>query len=165
VSKRDTHMPGWVSHGNVQINVARDLHIHGGCAGHAALPDDVAPPRTSVGPGLGFALMRLVIALWSLVTALYRFVCRTLLVIAWLTFGSLSVSFWALNRTAEILRAVLSLLPHLERDLGGGRAQLVYVPSFLARPRVTPTTHQLTAGSRTELAQLNTRETQYVDSN
>jgi hypothetical protein len=76
---------------------------------------------------------------------------------AWLTFTALSVGFWALCRTVDVLHFALR---RAESVAGGAPTQLVYVPSFMPQP----TTHQLTAGNPRELADLNTRRTEYVES-
>lgn len=152
-------MPGWVSHGNVLINVGRDLHIHGGGRGYVEMPDDCAPlERRSLVPGLVITLFRLGMRLFRAAKALVMLALGLVLVCAWVVFGALALALWALGRAADLVHFV-------ERTFGGAPTQLVYVPSIL-QPRephqVTRDPHQLGPGNPHQLAELNTRS-DYVD--
>lgn len=131
-------VPGWVSNGPVQINVARDLHIHGG---GSALPRDVSPPRVGHGDTLMRGLGVLLYNGWRLGVALGS------VVIALVVFGG-SLCVWGLGRFGDILRMS-------ESALGGAPNRLVFssVPMRM-----------LGAGSEVnELEGLNQLETDYVD--
>lgn len=156
-------MPGWVSHGNVQINVGRDLHIHGGGRGYVEMPADCAPrERGSLVPGLVITLFRVAVRIARAIKALVMLVLGLVLLCAWLVFGTASVCFWALNRVIDLLKWTLG---GLERRLGGAPTQLVYVPSILQPREPTEAPRMLGPGARVhELADLNTRS-DYVDSN
>jgi hypothetical protein len=147
-------VPGWVSNGPVQINVGRDLHIHGGCGGHAALPDDIAPPHHDYAPGIVYAIGRVCAALWTVATAFAVIVKWAMLASAWVTFTVLAGAFWLVCRTFDVLHWALR---RTESIAGGGPTQLVYVPSFMPQP----TMHQLGPGNPAELADLKQLETEY----
>jgi hypothetical protein len=146
-------MPGWVSNGPVQINVGRDLHKHGGGRGYVEMPDDCVAPRASVGPGLGFALMRVLTVVWTLATVLARLAAVLLAVVAWVTFTALALSVWLLGRIGDLLRGA-------EAVCGGAPTQLVYVPSFMSRDNALP---MLGPGARVNELADNTRESHYVE--
>jgi hypothetical protein len=148
-------VPGWVSNAPVQINVGRDLHIHG-CGGRAELPDDVALPRASVGPGLGFSIIRVGVALWSIVEVLCRVAATLLMLAAWVTFSALAFALWSLGRVADIVL-------YVEHSLGGAPRQLVYVPSFM--PRAEAPMHMLGPGDNVRELEALARENDCVDSN
>jgi len=126
LSKRGDHaMPGWVSHGPVQINVGRDLHIHhGGGAQHFDAPE--LGERSSAGPGFVFALGRVWAIAWTLIKAAAWLVVALLSLAAWLVFGAIALAVWLLGRVANVVLFV-------ERKLGGAPTQFVYVPSILQR--------------------------------
>lgn len=127
------HMPGWVSHGNVQINVGRDLHIHGG----ASFEPDYAPQH-DVGTRVVGAFARVGTALWWTLKATYYLAYGLLSLAAWLTFSALAIALWVVGRIGDLLRGAESLA-------GGAPGHLIYVPSVLQRNEVLPA---LTAGDR-----------------
>lgn len=137
VSKLDKHMPGWVSRGPVQINVARDLHIHGGAA-------DVydAPRVHGAGPQWGALLGTLAYNGWRLVIALVL-----LAVLVGVTAVALGV--WILGRFANGVLIV-------ENALGGAPTRIIAAPA-----RMLP---MLGVGDHIdELDGLNQLERDYVD--
>jgi len=105
---RDKHMPGWVSNGPVQINVARDLHIHGG---HV---QDV-PRVHGAGPQWGAILGTVAYNGWRLVLGL-ALLCILLVV----TVGA--IGFYLLARVAN---AVL----FVEQALGGAPTRIIAAPA------------------------------------
>jgi hypothetical protein len=161
-------VPGWVSNGPVQINVGRDLHIHG-CGGRAELPDDIAPPSGRSGWSLA-KIIGVVIAVAVCVPIALAGAALAATVIAAICTTALGavIVLWIVGRSAELL-----LL--LEDALGGGRWRLAIVSSLMGQSQVevveqppqprTPTAKQLGPGNPRELVQLNQREAQYVDSN
>lgn len=151
-------MPGWVSHGPVQINVGRDLHIHGGGRGYVEMPDDCAPPRErrSLVPGLVITLFRLGMRIARAIKALAMLVLGLVLVCAWVVFGALALGLWALGRAADLVHFV-------ERTFGGAPTQLVYVPSILQPREPTEPVRMLGPGARVHELADNTRENHYVD--
>jgi hypothetical protein len=153
VSKLDKHMPGWVSHGPVQINVGRDLHIHGGC-GPAFEPD--AMPRRELAPSLAFNISRVFWVVWSLVEVGVRLVGALLQLAAWVTFTLLALGVWSLGRVGDLLRAA-------EHVCGGAPTKLVYVPSFM--PRAEAPMHMLGAGDNVRELEALARENDYDLSN
>lgn len=153
-------MPGWVSNGPVQINVGRDLHIHGGGRGYAELADDCAPrERRSLVPGLAITLFRVSMRLFKAAKALVMLVLGLVLVCAWVVFGALALGLWALGRAADLVHFV-------ERTFGGAPTQLVYVPSILQPREPSEPVRMLGPGARVnELADINETESHYDDSN
>lgn len=152
--KGDRHMPGWVSNGPVQINVGRDLHIHGGGCGPAFEPD--AMPRRELAPSLVFNVSRVFWVLWTLAEVVVRLVGGLLALAAWITFTLLAIGVWLLGRIGDLLRGA-------EHVCGGAPTKLVYVPSFM--PRAEAPMHQLGPGAHVNELADNTRESHYVDSN
>lgn len=153
-----SHMPGWVSNGNVQINVGRDLHIHGGGRGYVDMPDDCAPrERSSLVPGLAITLFRVSMRLFKAAKALVMLALGLVLVCAWVVFGTGALALWALGRIADIVHFV-------ERTFGGAPTQLVYVPSILQPREPSEPVRMLGPGARVhELADINERDSHYVD--
>lgn len=138
-----TQMPGWVSHGPVQINVGRDLHIHGGAS--------FEQPEVShdVGTRVVGAAARVGTALWWTLKATYYLAYGLLSLAAWLTFSALAIALWVIGRIGDLLRGAESLA-------GGAPGRLIYVPSVMQRNEVLPA---LTAGDRVN--ELQARNTTY----
>lgn len=159
MSKRDHHMPGWVSRGNVHVNVGRDLHIHGG-RGSVVEPSCVCEPSRDYVSGLAFGTSRACAVLWTLVCVAARLLGALLVLAAWLTFTTLSAGFWVLCRAVDVLHRTVR---RVESAAGGAPTQLVYVPSIL-QPR-DHSAPMLGPGARVNELADNATETEYVDSN
>lgn len=154
LTKHDHSMPGWVSHAPVQINVGRDLHIHGGGCGPEFEPD--AMPRREFTPSLAFNVSRVFHITWTLVGVVARLVGALLAVCAWVTFTLLAIGVWLLGRVGDLLRGA-------EHVCGGAPSRLVYVPSFM--PRAEAPMHMLGPGNDVRELEALARENDYVDSN
>ena len=143
----------WVSRGPVQINVGRDFHLHGAAAAASDVPDGCVLPRANAAPGfvaamvhLGSAVKLFVSAGWFLTKVAFWVLVGLLVLCVVLPAMALALSLWLLARIAE--------LPlFLERRLGGGPLQLVYVPWLpQSRYRVpTPLDRQELDSSEVEL--------------
>jgi hypothetical protein len=116
LSKRDHSMPGWVSHGNVQINVGRDLNIHA-----PAQDCDCSYERAQLSSqwasGLGVVLYNG----WQLGRGI---VLMTLL----LATSAFSLALWAAARASKGVNATLE---GIERGLGGAPNRLISAPAKL----------------------------------
>jgi hypothetical protein len=137
-------VPGWVSNAPVQINVGRDLHIHGG---GSALPCDVSPPRV----GHGDTLMR---GLGVLLYNAWRAAVAILSLCLLLADYALALALWATTRFVDGAQIVLRAT---ERARGGApnRLGLSSIPLRM-----------LGAGSEVnELEGLNQLESDYEHSN
>jgi hypothetical protein len=157
LSKRDHAMPGWVSNGNVQINVARDLHIHGGARSIVDMPCDVAPSRGDSDSSGWWTAAKIIGILLAAAIAIPILLSGA--VLAGVLFAGVCllgfcgvVGIWLVCRLFEgCLWA--------EKMAGGGRTRLVYAPSFM-RPDNMP---RLGSGKLNELEGLNQLESDYVD--
>jgi hypothetical protein len=117
----------WTSNAPVQINVGRDLHIHGSGSAPRHVPTAATPaPRAEFGPGLAFAVSRLCAIVWTLIKAAAWLVVAAVSLTAWTVFGTFALAVWLLGRVGNLLLIG-------ERLCGGGPTQFVYVPSVLQR--------------------------------
>lgn len=129
----------WTSSAPVQINVARDLHIHGGgTTSTFDVPDDCEGSHAS--QGFAVDLRRFLRRSWSAVRLFAAAVWFVVRVIFWAVVGTLvlcvvlpalvlSLGLWLLGRLAALLLV-------LECKLGGGPTQLAYAPTLRpSRPR------------------------------
>lgn len=127
----------WTSHGPVQINVARDLHIHGG-----AMPDDCRPRVHGAGPQWGALLGTLAYNGWRLVLGLVLLCILLVVTVA-------AIGFYLLARVANGVLFV-------EQALGGAPTRIIAAPA-----RMLP---MLGVGDHIdELDGLNQLESDYVD--
>ena len=145
-----THMPGWVSNAPVQINVGRDLHIHGGFGEAQSTATDC--PSHDVGTRVVGAFARVATALWWTAKAVFWLGYGLLSLCAWTTFGAYAIAVWFVGRLGDLLRGV-------ERLHGAGPTHLLYVPSVMRRDDMPV----LTAGDRVN--ELQPRNTTYDHAN
>lgn len=130
MSKLAKHsVPGWSQ--NVQINAGRDVNIYNGCKHPQPIID-----RNSYAPAVAFNASKVFARIGALAGALVDLLAAGLQLCAWIVFGSMALTVWLLGRVANLVLIV-------ERRIGGGPKQLIYVPSVLQRD--VPTTHQLEA--------------------
>ena len=128
----------WVSKGPVQINVGRDLHIHGGGCGSAA-PSCNAPQSSGSsgnGEGLWFAAKVLAVAV-AIVVGVPIVLAGGLLLLCFalgflLAGLALDIGIWTLCRGTTGLAIVLL---RVEEAIGGGPKRLVFTPSIWGAAR------------------------------